>query len=97
MQTFALVGRGISRSLSPILHAAAAQSVGLKVEYTLLDVSPEELESVRLQLVEGVYAGVNVTAPHKVGIVRRWCALSSGTPLIPSTPSSDSMMVIGGS
>lgn len=61
-----LLGHPVSHSLSPILHAAAAESVGLTVRYDLFDVHPETLP--RWLNNSADLAGFNVTAPHKAAV-----------------------------
>ena len=61
----ALIGQGISQSLSPELHRAAGRSVGITVEYDLVDVSPEHLPKSQSRLADAGLSGWNVTAPYK--------------------------------
>ncbi len=62
---FALFGHPVKHSLSPVMHAASFQSIGLDAEYLTFDVPPDELK-MRLAAVrnEG-FDGVNLTIPHK--------------------------------
>lgn len=59
-----LVGHPVTQSRSPVLHAAAAASVGVEATYALFDVPPAELPTWLAAPPEGL-AGFNVTAPHK--------------------------------
>jgi shikimate dehydrogenase len=65
-----LVGSGIGYSLSPQLHEAEGDALGLAVEYVLLDIAqqPGELSSAEHLIRwagENCFVGVNVTVPHK--------------------------------
>lgn len=62
-----LIGHPVAQSLSPVLHAAAARSVGIDATYALFDVAPDALPDWLAQLPEGL-AGFNVTAPHKQAV-----------------------------
>ena len=66
---FGLFGHPVKHSLSPIMHGASFQSLGLKAEYVCLDVPPEELKA-RLEAcrAEG-FDGLNVTIPHKEAVL----------------------------
>jgi shikimate dehydrogenase len=66
---FGLFGHPVKHSLSPVMHGASFQSLGLKAEYVCFDVPPEELTS-RLEACrrEG-FSGLNVTIPHKEAVV----------------------------
>ncbi len=65
MKKFALIGRGISHSLSPALFRAAYGDD--KYTYSLLDCKDVD-EAVRRLLCEG-YSGANVTSPFKESIL----------------------------
>jgi shikimate dehydrogenase len=66
---FALIGDPVERSLSPEMHNAAFDALGLDCAYIALRVPSEMLADV----VEGIrairLAGFNVTHPHKVKII----------------------------
>jgi shikimate dehydrogenase len=66
---FGLFGHPVKHSLSPAMHAASFQALGLRAEYVCFDVPPEEL-SARLEACrrEG-FSGLNVTIPHKEAVV----------------------------
>lgn len=62
---FGLFGHPVKHSLSPVMHAASFQSLGLQAEYVCFDVPPEELaERLEACRKEGV-DGLNLTIPHK--------------------------------
>jgi len=64
-----VIGEPIEHSLSPIIHNAAFQAVGLDFAFLAFRVKPAEVESA----VNGVRAlnirGLNVTMPHKTAII----------------------------
>ena len=61
-----LIGWPVAHSLSPVLHAAAGQDVGIKVDYRLLPIAEGNLSTWIPRLTR--LAGFNVTAPHKSAI-----------------------------
>ena len=67
-----LTGYPLGHSLSPKLHAAAFQSVGLDGEYRLYPVSPDEpagLAGLLGRVRSGELLGLNVTIPHKQTVI----------------------------
>jgi shikimate dehydrogenase len=71
-----LIGWPLTHSLSPAIHRAALDALGLEGEYGCFPVEPMpegEPDLVRLmdQLREGVLHGLNVTLPHKEIIIDR--------------------------
>lgn len=67
MKKLAVLGHPIGHTLSPIMHNASIQALGLDdtYNYDKLDVTPESLiERLALLPSEG-FAGVNLTIPHK--------------------------------
>lgn len=61
---FALLGDPVAHSLSPALHAAAFEALGMDAVYTALRVLEGELASV-MRAVARQGGGGNVTLPHK--------------------------------
>jgi shikimate dehydrogenase len=65
-QVFALLGHPVAHSLSPLIHAAAYASLGLRHVYTAIDVpTAAELVSAVDAVRTGALGGANVTLPHK--------------------------------
>jgi shikimate dehydrogenase len=60
-----LVGLGISKSPSPVMHQAAMQSSGVEGTYVLRDIAPDGIDAFVAELRQGRYTGCNVTAPYK--------------------------------
>jgi shikimate dehydrogenase len=76
-----LIGAGIQRSLSPVLHEEEGQHHGLRVHYQLIDldaagvgveVLPELMRAVRFMR----FAGLNITYPCKQSVLPLLDALS---------------------
>jgi len=67
MKKLAVLGHPIGHTLSPIMHNASIQALGLAddYEYGKLDVSPKQLMERLAQLPAEGYAGVNLTIPLK--------------------------------
>ncbi|MFF2502511.1 shikimate dehydrogenase [Streptomyces sp. NPDC058067] len=67
----ALLGHGISSSLSPRLHESEASAQGLTLRYELMDTRDDGRPlSRRLdELREHGYAGANITHPHKREVI----------------------------
>lgn len=69
-----LLGRGIGASLTPIMHEAEGQRLGLAYRYDLIDFDALGLDDADLgQMLEAVrvagFRGVNVTFPFKQAII----------------------------
>jgi shikimate dehydrogenase len=60
----------VAHSLSPRMHNAAFEALGLDWTYVACEVEPEELEAVLSRLAGLGYAGANVTTPYKQAVAR---------------------------
>jgi shikimate dehydrogenase len=60
-----LFGWPVEHSISPAMHNAAFQALGLDWCYDLLPVPPEQFEAEVTRLIAAGYRGFNVTIPHK--------------------------------
>lgn len=65
----ALLAHPAGHSLSPLMHNAAFEDVGIDAHYEALDVAPAELPTVMNQLRRAPYLGANVTVPHKEAVL----------------------------
>ncbi len=65
-----LLGDPVSQSLSPVIHNAALQGVGLNCTYEAVRVASADLERVVDRLRAGDYRGANITLPYKEQVVR---------------------------
>ncbi|MEM1551025.1 MAG: shikimate dehydrogenase, partial [Candidatus Bathyarchaeia archaeon] len=74
----ALIGYPIEHSLSPIMHNAAFQHLGLDYIYVAFNVPPENLG----EAVSGIRGlgirGVNVTMPYKINVIKYLDELDEG-------------------
>ncbi|MEO7197457.1 MAG: shikimate dehydrogenase [Solirubrobacterales bacterium] len=67
MNRLAVLGQPIGHSLSPVMHAAAFEALGIgdRWTYEAIELAPEDFgRGVRRLRVDG-YLGANVTVPHK--------------------------------
>lgn len=65
IQTLAVVGHPIAHSLSPALHSAAYETLGLPWKYVGVDVQPGQLSEF-INSTDNSLRGLSVTMPHKV-------------------------------
>ena len=64
-----VIGNPVAHSLSPIIHNAAFQHIGLDFAYLAFKVKKSQLEnSMRGMRGLGI-RGLNVTMPHKAGVI----------------------------
>jgi shikimate dehydrogenase len=67
-----LIGAPIAHSASPAMHERAAEALGLRAHYQLIEIAGADAAVLRA-LLEGVrrlgFAGVNVTFPYKEAVV----------------------------
>jgi shikimate dehydrogenase len=68
MKRLAVLGQPIAHSLSPAMHTAAFEALGMEGEwaYEAIELSPEDFAAGVERLAGSGYVGVNVTVPHKV-------------------------------
>jgi len=67
-----LIGYPLEHSLSPKIHAAAFESCGLRGEYSLYPIHPNDLKGLKgilARVRSGEIAGLNVTIPHKQNVI----------------------------
>jgi shikimate dehydrogenase len=80
-----LIGAPIAQSAAPDMHERAADALGLRCYYQLIEVAGANREGLRA-LLDGVrhlgFAGVNVTFPYKVAVVELLDELSPGAAMI---------------
>ncbi len=66
---FGVIGHPVGHSLSPVIHRAALELLGLPHTYDKFDVEPDGLVGFVEGVRQGSLAGFNVTHPHKVRIM----------------------------
>lgn len=71
---FALLGHPVGHSLSPAMHNAAFKALGLRANYSLIDVQPGDVPRTLEELRAKKYGGINVTIPHKEAAYRALAA-----------------------
>lgn len=76
MNKFALIGYPLGHSLSPQIHSRLFELAGIKAEYELTEISPEDLKSKYDYLSS--LSGFNITIPHKIAIIDFCDKLSEG-------------------
>lgn len=76
-----LIGAPIAHSASPAMHERAAEALGLRGHYQLIEIAGADATGLSMML-EGVrrlgFAGVNVTFPYKEAVVPLLDALAPG-------------------
>lgn len=77
-----LLGWPLEHSISPAMHNAAFQALGLDGRYELLPVPPPELETTVRGLAALGYRGSNVTIPHKQAVMPLMDELGAAARLI---------------
>ena len=80
-----LIGAPIAHSASPAMHEQAAEALGVRCHYHLIEVAGAGREQLRA-LLDGVrnlgFAGVNVTFPYKEAVIHLLDELSPGAATI---------------
>lgn len=62
---FAVFGHPVAHSLSPRIHAAFGKQTGIALEYTAVDVAPENFAAALKTFAAQGGRGANITLPHK--------------------------------
>jgi shikimate dehydrogenase len=75
-QLVGLIGWPVAHSLSPVMHNAAFDALGLNWRYVPLPVPPGQLEAAINGLPALGFRGANVTVPHKEAVLPLLHALS---------------------
>lgn len=71
-----VIGFPVHHSKSPVIHNYWLKKYGVQAQYDAFEVKPEELEKFILSLKEKGFAGINVTVPHKVAVMKLMDELS---------------------
>ena len=71
-----VIGFPIHHSKSPIIHNYWLKKYGIPSEYNAFEIRPEELKKFIFSLKEQGLAGINVTVPHKVAVMKLMDELS---------------------
>jgi len=66
-----LIGYPVGHSMSPYMHNAAFDELGIDLNYTRVPVNPEDLgDFVENEMRIKSFRGANVTIPHKVSVIK---------------------------
>ena len=67
---YGVMGYPVSHSRSPVIHRLFALQTGQDMQYELLQVSPEKLDTAVRQFQRTGGKGLNITVPHKAEMAR---------------------------
>ncbi len=67
---YGVMGYPVSHSRSPVIHRLFALQTNQKLQYELLQVTPEKLETAVRQFQRTGGKGLNITVPHKSEVTR---------------------------
>lgn len=67
---YGVMGYPVSHSRSPVIHRLFALQTGQHMQYELLQVAPENLETAIRQFQRAGGKGLNITVPHKSEVTR---------------------------
>jgi len=65
---YGVMGYPVSHSRSPVIHRLFALQTGQSLQYELLQVSPEKLDTAVRQFQRTGGKGLNITVPHKSAV-----------------------------
>ena len=65
---YGVMGYPVSHSRSPVIHRLFASQTGQNMQYELLQVAPEKLETAVRQFQRTGGRGLNITVPHKQAV-----------------------------
>ena len=68
MKRYALIGRKIEYSFSPIIHNEIASSAGIELEYSIMSIEPQSFIGA-IDRLKNSYDGFNITKPYKSDIL----------------------------
>ena len=66
---YGVMGYPVSHSRSPVIHRLFALQTGQEMQYELLQVTPEKLETAIRQFQRTGGKGLNITVPHKHAVL----------------------------
>jgi len=67
---YGVMGYPVSHSRSPVIHRLFALQTGQDIQYELLQVTPDKLETAIRQFQRTGGKGLNITVPHKTEVAR---------------------------
>lgn len=66
---YGIIGHPIGHSLSPIMHNASFEALGIHATMQAYDIAPESLKDALESFASLGFGGINVTIPHKQSII----------------------------
>ena len=66
---FAIIGKPLSHSLSPLLHNFWFKKYNVLGSYSFLEIQPDKIEGIIKKIRKGELKGVNVTVPYKQAVL----------------------------
>ena len=66
---YGVIGYPVTHSRSPVIHRLFALQTGQEMQYELLQVTPEKLETAVRQFQRTGGRGLNITVPHKRAVL----------------------------
>ena len=66
---YGVMGYPVSHSRSPVIHRLFALQTGQELQYELLEVAPDQMESAVREFQRAGGKGLNITVPHKAAVV----------------------------
>ncbi len=69
MKRLAVIGYPIKHSISPAMHQAALDALGVEARYDRVEVAPDDLPAFVEEVRRGEWGGINVTVPHKEAVL----------------------------
>jgi shikimate dehydrogenase len=66
---YAIIGKPVTHSLSPILHGYWYKKYGVDAEYSLLEIEENEIKEVVEKIRKKEISGINITLPYKQKII----------------------------
>jgi shikimate dehydrogenase len=70
LDRYGVMGYPVSHSRSPVIHRLFALQTGQQLQYELLQVAPDKLETAIRQFQRTGGKGLNITVPHKSAVTR---------------------------
>jgi shikimate dehydrogenase len=67
---YAVLGRMLGHSLSPLMHQMAFQKYKIDAEYSAIEFEPDDISSVMERLKTKKFSGFNITIPYKTEIFK---------------------------
>ena len=70
MQTYGILAHPVEHSLSPTIHNAGFQALGINAEYVKFDVKQDGLKDFMQRVRDEKIAGLSISMPHKMEIMQ---------------------------